>query len=634
MSSKLTPERFPYFYVPDTEYVARPGETQRPVCLVAHGFNKGRRIEMFFDTLVASPFPDPKSTLLLGYNLPAELKTMLSLGWVLPEHCIDLYVEFLNLINGRWRGKDCLKDLGTGLVDAVTYFGGNPMDFWKSSKDEERNYVIQNGTTPPKGVTMEEHQKRILTYCEEDVNATVWLGRQMIPELDIEQALWRGRYCKANAYFEHNGVPLDAERFRAIERESPNLKLSIANKIEETHRYGVYVVEGKETTKTKPHPVFKMNKFAELLASMSITVGNHGAMWQATPSGDPILEDDYFGDMCNAYAELQPLRQCRKSLNNLSRFETVLGEDGFNRSTLWMFGTVTSRNNPKAKDFLLSRPHWVRNLIAPREGMALVACDVTGAEDWLAAGFSGDPELMRIYSSGADSYMEFAAVTEAVPFGTVRDKKNKELEIIRAQHKTAKLAIQYGVGGETLSKYLGVPLWKAQKIINRHKEGYAVYWQWVEDQGKLAEERGYVETDFGWRQSTEHMSANSVLNFPQQAGCAELLRCACILLVDAGWGYALAAPHHDALYMHVETERAEECKRAVEDAFIDAGQIIMGLPEFPLRVHADVVYHPDHYKDADGAEIWDIVCEYFGWDKFAVLKKEVELDEQLLAYSS
>jgi hypothetical protein len=77
-----------------------------------------------------------------------------------------------------------------------------------------------------------------------------------------------------------------------------------------------------------------------------------------------MLEDDYFGGMCNVYSELQPLRQCRKSLNNLSRFETVLGADGFNRSTLWMFGTVTSRNNPRSRDFLLSRPHWVRNLIA------------------------------------------------------------------------------------------------------------------------------------------------------------------------------------------------------------------------------------------------------------------------------
>ena len=182
MPSKLTPQLFPYVYVPDTEYVALPGEQQRPVCLVAYGFNKGRRIEMFFDALAANPFPDPKNTLFLGYNLPAELKTMLALGWELPEHCIDLYVEFLSLINGQWRGKECVKDLGTGLVDAVKYFGGNPMDFWKSNKEEERRYILENGLTPPVEVSTEAHQQRILQYCEEDVNATVWLGRQMLPK--------------------------------------------------------------------------------------------------------------------------------------------------------------------------------------------------------------------------------------------------------------------------------------------------------------------------------------------------------------------------------------------------------------------------------------------------------------------
>ncbi len=171
---------------------------------------------------------------------------MLSLGWEQPEHCIDLYIEYLNIINGRAWGHETLKDLGTGLMDAMKYFGGNPLEFWKCNKDEEQNYIIENGTTAPKGVTAEAHRKRILTYCEQDVVATVWLGNQMLPELDIEQALWRGRYCKAHAYFEHNGVPVDAERFHAIEREALKLKLDIANKIEETHRYGIYVVEGKE----------------------------------------------------------------------------------------------------------------------------------------------------------------------------------------------------------------------------------------------------------------------------------------------------------------------------------------------------------------------------------------------------
>src|SRR5260370_39532455 len=81
---------------------------------------------------------------------------------------------------------------------------------------------------------------------------------------------------------------------------------------------------------------------------------------------------------------------------------------------MWSFGTATGRNNPKARAFLLSRPHWVRNLVTPREGYAIVHGDIVGAESWLAAGSSRDPELMRIYSSGADQYIEFAMVTGAL----------------------------------------------------------------------------------------------------------------------------------------------------------------------------------------------------------------------------
>jgi len=49
--------------------------------------------------------------------------------------------------------------------------------------------------------------------------------------------------------------------------------------------------------------------------------------------------------------------------------------------------------------------------------------------------------------------------------------------------------------------------------------------------------------------------------------------------------------------MHCEAERAKECKEVVEQAFIQAGHMVMGLPEFPLRVHADITYCPNHYKD-------------------------------------
>jgi hypothetical protein len=90
--SSLPADKFPYVYVLDTEYVEAPDEKQNPVCLIAHGFNQGRRIEMFFDKPAACPFPDPRNTLFIGYNLPSELKTMLSLGWEQPEYCIDLHM--------------------------------------------------------------------------------------------------------------------------------------------------------------------------------------------------------------------------------------------------------------------------------------------------------------------------------------------------------------------------------------------------------------------------------------------------------------------------------------------------------------------------------------------------------------
>jgi hypothetical protein len=365
--SKIPREKFPYVYTVDTEYQSLPGEQHKPVSLVAHGFNKagGEKLRLFFDRPHESPFTDPDNTLLICYNAPSELKTMLALGWKLPAHGIDLYVEFLNAINGVYRGPNSLRELGTGLVDAVALYEGNPMDYWASNKDEERDYIIKNGVVPPEGVSLEAHQERILRYNEEDVLATNYLGRKMMPDIDVEQALWRYRYCRAHSYYEHNGIPLNRERFDLIDTQSLKLKLEIAQKIEDAHKYGVYAIEGKETTKKKPQPVFKMKNFAALLESHGITVGR-GCAWRATPTGDPMLEDDYFEGMCVAYPFLEPLRQCRKSLNSLSRFKSnAVGEDGFNRATLWMFGTVTGRNNPKARDFLLSRPHWVRNLLSP-----------------------------------------------------------------------------------------------------------------------------------------------------------------------------------------------------------------------------------------------------------------------------
>jgi hypothetical protein len=627
--SELIPSRFTEVWFLDTEFIALDGEPNFPVALCAYELRSKRKVEMFFDRPHENPFTNPDA-LYICYNAPAEWKTFLALGWEIPNHCLDLFVEYNRSINGVWRGDTELKSIGTGLIDAMREHKLDPIAIGLEDKETERNYIRDYGTTAPVpeqtstrtnrdgsithlhadgrefiGVpaapcTQEEHAARIIKYCWADVRGTYKLTLRMIADLDLDQALWRGRYQEATAQFEHNGIPVNRERYEQIAKQRKMLQIEIAEKVEAKNNYGVYAIEG---TKKNPRQkaVWKMDKFEELLARLGLLEA-----WPKTETGRASTDDEeVFEPMARAYPYLEDLRQARKTMLDLSRFGSYIGKDGSNRAALWPFGTTTGRNNPKARAFLLSRPHWVRNLITPRPGYAIVHADIVGAESWLAAGFSGDPELMRIYSSGADQYIEFAIVTGALPPGTKRDKNNREHENIRAQHKTALLAINYGVKEKTLAIYLGVPEWKAAAIINAHKGAYAIYWGWAVDQVLAGQDRGYVATDFGWTQDTEHANFNTILNFPQQAACGEVLRAACVKLCDRGWGPYLAAPHHDAIYMHVPSELAEEAKTALEECFIEAGDMVMDDPNFRMKVDSDITYYPDHYEDPDGAVMAD-----------------------------
>ena len=636
--SALIPEKFSEVWFIDTEFISLPGEPNLPVALCAYELRSKRKVEMFFDRPHENPFTD-SDALHICYNAVAEWKTFLALGWPIPKHCIDLFVEYTRAVNGVWRGSTSLKELGTGLVDAMRENGLDPIAVGLDGKETERAYIRDygiaapveeqtttctqrdgtvthlraNGTefigAPAKPCTQEEHGARIVKYCWADVRGTYRLALRMFGDLDLDQALWRGRYQEPTAWFEHNGIPVNVEKYRQVAEHRTELQIEIAEKVEEKNGYGVYQIEG---TKKNPRQraVFKMAQFTDLLTRLDLI-----DIWPKTDSGQPSTEDDeVFGPMAKAHPYLEDLRQARKSLNDLGRFGSYVGKDGNNRATMWSFGTATGRNNPKAKAFLLSRPHWVRNLITPREKMAIVHGDIVGAESWLAAGFSGDPELMRIYSSGADQYIEFAVASGALPPSTVRDKSDRERERIRAMFKTALLAINYGVKEKTLAIYVGVPTWKAASIINAHKTAYSVYWNWAIEQVAAAQARGFIETDFGWRLDAKNAPFNTLLNFPQQSACGEILRAACVFLCDRGWGAYLAAPHHDAIYMHCPVELAEEARQALEECFIEAGDLVMGDPNFRLRVDSDIEPYPGHYVDPDGASLWKIVGDFLKWE--------------------
>jgi DNA polymerase-1 len=585
-------------WVIDTEFQQPDGEPNIPVCLCAEELHSGRRLELFFDRPHENPF-DYANSQFVCYSASAEWKTLIALGWELPPNVLDLYFEYVNGINGVWRGGQCLRKVGTGLVNALADYGEDSLSF--EEKQQERDYVIGHGVVPPPGVSTEGHQRRILDYCWTDVRGTNKLLAQMLPHIDLDQALLRGDYSKPTAWFEHNGLPI-SPRYHEIQKYRNELQAHIAREVEAKYGYGVFAFEGKKN----PKIVFKQRGFDALIER-----SGYGDFWPTAPNGHYCTRDEkVFEPLCKRCPELEPLRQARKSIKALGLTKTILGKDNRNRAAIFPFGTVSGRNNPKATQFILSRPHWVRNLIAPPKGRAVVHADIIAAEAGIAADLSGDPELIRIYQSGADQYLEFAKSAGVVPQGAVRDKRNSELEAIRDLYKVALLGIQYGIGAETLSQNLGVFLWQAERIIASHKRTYATYWAWIDAQIKQAREQGYISTQFGWTLAvgpdTPH---NTLLNFPQQAGCAEILRLASVIAVERGLGPSLCAPHHDALYLECDEADAEQVAVELGACFREASNAVLN-GHVQLRVETGIVRYPDHYDDEDGQEIWDMVLDF------------------------
>jgi hypothetical protein len=104
-------------------------------------------------------------------------------------------------------------------------------------------------------------------------------------------------------------------------------------------------------------------------------------------------------------------------------------------------------------------------------------------------------------------------------------------------------------------------------------------------------------------------SHNTLLNFPQQSACAELLRMACIFAEERGMGRMLSAPHHDALYLECAHEEADQVAADLAKCFQDAGEVVLS-GQVRLRLKTNIIRYPDHYEDEKGKGIWDIVMAF------------------------
>lgn len=213
------------------------------------------------------PYPLNPRSLFVAYYASAELGCHLALGWPLPAYVLDLFVEFRVLTNGL--STPC----GQSLLGALAYFGVDGID--AAEKDSMRQLTMRGGPwTAEKRAALEE-------YCTSDVRALIQLLPRMLPTLDVERALLRGRYMKAAAHMEATGVPLDTEVLQIVRDHWTTIQDELIARVDA--HYGVY--DGR---------TFKVDRWERWLAA-------HGIPWPRLASGTLALDDDIFRDMARAY---------------------------------------------------------------------------------------------------------------------------------------------------------------------------------------------------------------------------------------------------------------------------------------------------------------------------------------------
>lgn len=551
----------------------REGDTSQPVCMVAREYFSGRTLRIWqeeLQTLRQAPFPVDDSALFVAYYASAEIGCFLALGWSLPRNILDLFCEFRTQTNGR------NLQSGNSLLGALTYHGLGGIN--ASEKDDMRALVLRGGPWS------ESEQQDILDYCESDVTALAKLLPAMQDRIDWPRALLRGQYSAAAGLIEYNGIPLDMDTLNVLRARWEDIKDNLIAVIDED--YGVY--HGR---------TFKQGRFRQYLISENIP-------WPCLPSGALQLDDDTFEAMATSFPQLYDLRDLRLALGQLRLTSLNAGNDGRNRCMLSILRSKTGRNQPSNSHFIFGPSVWLRGLIQPRPGCGLAYVDWSQQEFGIAAALSGDAKMQAAYASG-DPYLAFAKQAGAVPDNASKITHAAE----REQFKACVLAVQYGMGAESLALRIRQPIARARELLDLHKRTYRQFWKWSDGAVYEAVLNGRLWSVFGWQIFTgDSPNERSVRNFPMQANGAEMLRVACILLMDKG--IRICAPVHDAILIEAPLETLDVVVAQTQEIMQQASAIV--LDGFVLKSDARVVRYPDRYMDERGTKMWNTVMDTVG----------------------
>lgn len=229
-----------------------------------------------------------------------------------------------------------------------------------------------------------------------------------------------------------------------------------------------------------------------------------------------------------------------------------------------------SSSNPNLQNLPIrtERGQLIRKAVIPDPRYVFMSADYSQIELRLMAHFSNDENMISAFCSGQDIH----AATAAKIFHKPIDEVTKDE---RRKAKTANFGIIYGISSFGLAQQLDCSRQEAKSLIDGYFAAFPRVVEFIEEQKKIAREKGFAETLFGRRRYLpDILSRNSVVrsfaernavNAPVQGTAADIIKMAMVAISRRleGKRTQMIMQVHDELCFNVPQEEAEWAKQMV-----------------------------------------------------------------------
>jgi DNA polymerase I len=597
----------------DTEYHPTPFGHVEPVCLVARDLVSGQEYRAWTDhgdKAQLPRLPTGEDVLYVSYSAPAEWGCWLKWGWDLPQNILDLHALHRVEKNGLMEfHKGKMRPLRCSLLDLMQEKGLGHLAMPAAKKKAMRELILRGGPYTS------EDKTSILDYCSSDVKDLELLLPTILPTLDLPLALRLGDFTRVLAWVDWNGIPIDIPMCHRLKKAWTHILEMFVRRCENTHHYEVFRFE------EDGHPVLDEKLYGALIIREGLE-----AEWPRSKKTQKFSksisgkrkEQPNLRTMAKKHQRFVDLFTAVELLQNYKTFDLPIGPDGRCRAPNIPWQQKTGRVTPAGAN--LYRMHALfRHVIVPPPGRAVGYVDLKAAEYGISAALSGDENMIATYVDVLEGRAEKPYLVTGKKLGLLpadADSKHPKYKMCKA----AELAMSYGQTPQGCAEANNISLQAAEDFHEGHRRLYFKYWDYTTWRIKEARGDGYIKTPLGYSMHVHRgIPDNTLLNWPMQATCAEIMRLATSRMVDEG--LSICATVHDAVLLEASLEEIDRHVEIAKKCWRWASEKIL---KFRLDADAKIVRYPDRYTDEDGADAWNQLVQFL---------KEVEERDERAAHS-